>query len=32
MQPYPERLYFRTELDVEDGDVSVRGLDGSSAR
>jgi type VI secretion system protein ImpF len=31
MQPYPERLYFRTELDLEDGDVSVRGLDGSSA-
>ena len=30
MQPYPERLYFRTELDLEDGDVSVRGLDGSS--
>jgi len=31
MQPYPERLYFRTELDLEDGDVSVRGLDGSAA-
>lgn len=22
-QPYPERLYFRTELDLEDGGVSV---------
>lgn len=31
MQPYPERLYFRTELDLEDGDVSVRALDGWSA-
>lgn len=30
MQPYPERLYFRTELDLEAGDVSVRGLDGAS--
>lgn len=30
MQPYPERLYFRTELDLEDGAVSVRGLDGAS--
>lgn len=29
MQPYPERLYFRTELDLEGGDVSVRGLDGA---
>ncbi|CAN7418387.1 type VI secretion system baseplate subunit TssE [Trinickia sp. LjRoot230] len=27
MQPYPERLYFRTDLDLEAGDVSVSGLD-----
>ncbi|ARP85565.1 type VI secretion system baseplate subunit TssE [Bordetella genomosp. 9] len=27
-QPYPERLYVRTELDLEDGEVMLRANDG----